>query len=58
MPKVIVIGAGTAGTTAAIFAARAGAEVVLLERTLDSGREMLNSGGDRCIDLSTPEYMA
>lgn len=33
---------------AAIFAARAGAAVVLLERTRDGGRKILISGGGRC----------
>ena len=43
-----VVGAGAAGLTAAIFAARAGARVVLLERTADGGRKILASGGGRC----------
>jgi hypothetical protein len=46
--RVGVIGAGAAGTMAAIFAARAGAETVLLERTADGGRKVLISGGGRC----------
>jgi predicted Rossmann fold flavoprotein len=33
---------------AAIFAAESGADVVLLERTLDGGRKILISGGGRC----------
>jgi hypothetical protein len=33
---------------AALFAARAGAPVVLLERTADGGRKILISGGGRC----------
>ena len=33
---------------AAIFAARGGADVVLLERTVDGGRKILISGGGRC----------
>jgi predicted Rossmann fold flavoprotein len=33
---------------AAIFAASAGAEVVLIERTADGGRKILISGGGRC----------
>ncbi len=33
---------------AAVFAARAGAEVHLLERTADGGRKILISGGGRC----------
>lgn len=48
MPKVVVIGAGAAGSMAAIFAATAGAETVLLERTRDGGRKILISGGGRC----------
>ncbi|MCC6770209.1 MAG: aminoacetone oxidase family FAD-binding enzyme [Gemmatimonadaceae bacterium] len=48
MPKVIVIGAGAAGLMAASFAATAGAETVLVERTRDGGRKILISGGGRC----------
>lgn len=48
MSRVIVIGAGAAGTMAAIFAARGGAETLLLERTRDGGRKILISGGGRC----------
>ncbi|MHB1863908.1 MAG: BaiN/RdsA family NAD(P)/FAD-dependent oxidoreductase [Gemmatimonadaceae bacterium] len=48
MPRVIVIGAGAAGAMAAIFAARSGAETVLVERTRDGGRKILISGGGRC----------
>src|SRR5436853_4852361 len=45
---VVVIGAGAAGSMAAIFAARGGAETTLLERTRDGGRKILISGGGRC----------
>ncbi|HEU0015351.1 MAG TPA: aminoacetone oxidase family FAD-binding enzyme, partial [Longimicrobium sp.] len=45
---VVVVGAGAAGTMAAIFAAEAGARTVLLERTRDGGRKILISGGGRC----------
>ena len=48
MTRVAVIGAGAAGTMAAIFAAESGAETVLLERTRDGGRKILISGGGRC----------
>jgi predicted Rossmann fold flavoprotein len=46
--RVLVIGAGAAGTMAAICAASAGAETRLLERTHDGGRKILLSGGGRC----------
>src|SRR3954469_12873977 len=45
---VVVVGAGAAGTMAAIFAATAGADTLLLERTADGGRKILISGGGRC----------
>lgn len=48
MTRVVVIGAGAAGTMAAIFAARAGAATTLLERTRDGGKKILISGGGRC----------
>jgi predicted Rossmann fold flavoprotein len=48
MRRVAVIGAGAAGSMAAIFAATAGAETLLLERTDDGGRKILMSGGGRC----------
>ncbi len=44
----MVVGAGAAGTMAAIAAASAGADTVLLERTADGGRKILISGGGRC----------
>lgn len=45
---IVVIGAGAAGTMAAIFAASTGRPTVLLERTRDGGRKILISGGGRC----------
>ena len=48
MRRVVVIGAGAAGAMAAIFAAEAGAETLLVERTRDGGRKILISGGGRC----------
>ncbi len=45
---VVVVGAGAAGLMAALFAARAGADVVLMEGTKDGGRKILISGGGRC----------
>src|SRR5688572_10321738 len=46
--RVVVIGAGAAGSMAAIFAAKGGAQTTLLERTRDGGRKILISGGGRC----------
>ena len=46
--RVAVVGAGAAGTMAAIFAARGGADVLLLEPTAEGGRKILISGGGRC----------
>jgi predicted Rossmann fold flavoprotein len=48
MLPIVVVGAGAAGLTAAIFAAKAGRRVLLLERTRDGGRKILISGGGRC----------
>ncbi len=48
MKRVVVIGAGAAGSMAAIFAAASGAETILVERTRDGGRKILISGGGRC----------
>lgn len=45
---VVVVGAGAAGTMAAIFASSAGRPVLLVERTKDGGRKILISGGGRC----------
>ena len=45
---VVDIGGGPAGMTAAIFAARAGATVTLLEKGTSLGRKLLLTGGGRC----------
>ena len=47
-PKVLVIGGGAAGLTAAIAAARQGASVALLEAGSRVGRKVLASGNGRC----------
>lgn len=47
-PTIAVVGAGAAGSMAAIFAASGDAETLLLERTPDGGRKILISGGGRC----------
>lgn len=46
--KVIIIGAGASGMTAAIFAARQGAAVTLLEHTDRIGKKILATGNGRC----------
>jgi predicted Rossmann fold flavoprotein len=46
--SVAVVGGGAAGLVAAAFAAAAGADVTLVERTKDGGRKILISGGGRC----------
>ncbi len=45
---IVVIGAGAAGLTAAIFARARQQAVTLVERTSDGGRKILVSGGGRC----------
>ncbi|HXG87568.1 MAG TPA: aminoacetone oxidase family FAD-binding enzyme [Vicinamibacterales bacterium] len=45
---ILVVGAGAAGLTAAIFAASGGHDVLVIERTTDGGRKILISGGGRC----------
>lgn len=44
----MVVGAGAAGLVAAIFAARGGSAVLVLERTSEGGKKILISGGGRC----------
>ncbi|OGG62066.1 hypothetical protein A3C87_02125 [Candidatus Kaiserbacteria bacterium RIFCSPHIGHO2_02_FULL_49_34] len=46
--KVVVIGGGPAGMMAAIFAARAGVQVTLLEKNKRLGEKLRISGGGRC----------
>jgi len=61
MHDVIIIGAGPAGLTAAIVAARSGARVLVLEAAPTVGRKLLASGGGRCNltnTLPVPEFMA
>lgn len=45
---VVVVGAGAAGLLAAIFARRAGAEVLVLETRVRPGAKIRVSGGGRC----------
>lgn len=46
--RIIVIGAGPAGSFAAISAARSGGQVTVLERQAASGLKLLATGGGRC----------
>lgn len=48
MKKLIIIGAGAAGMTAAIFAAEAGADVTLMERNDRLGKKLAITGKGRC----------
>ena len=50
---VAVVGAGPSGLTAALFAAKAGAQTVVLDRMPDPGQKLLLSGGGRCNILPT-----
>jgi len=47
-PKVAVVGGGPAGMMAALFAARGGAEAVLLERNEKLGKKLYITGKGRC----------
>ena len=48
MAKVIVIGGGAAGMMAAIFAARNGKEVTLIEQNEKLGKKLFITGKGRC----------
>ncbi len=48
MSKIIVIGGGAAGMMAAIFAARNGKEVILLEQNEKLGKKLFITGKGRC----------
>ncbi|MDO4266610.1 MAG: NAD(P)/FAD-dependent oxidoreductase [Eubacteriales bacterium] len=51
--RVIVIGAGAAGLTAAIRAAESGAEVTVVEHTEHIGKKLLMTGNGRCNYTNT-----
>lgn len=48
MTQVLVIGGGASGLMAAICAARAGAEVTLLEQNKQVGKKLMATGNGRC----------
>ena len=48
MKKIAVIGAGASGLVAAIFAARQGNDVILLEKNNICGKKLLATGNGRC----------
>lgn len=48
MKQIIIIGAGAAGLTAAIFAGRCGAAVTVLEHTDKAGKKILSTGNGKC----------
>ncbi|MFT7517463.1 MAG: putative Rossmann fold flavoprotein [Myxococcota bacterium] len=58
--ETVVIGAGAAGLMAAIWAARAGQRVVVLESVAQAGKKILISGGGRCnllpSSIATNDY--
>lgn len=60
MRKIVVIGGGAGGMMAAIFAARGGAQVTLLEKCEKLGRKVYITGKGRCNvtnDCTTDEFM-
>lgn len=48
MKHIAVIGGGVAGMTAAVFAAKAGAKVTILEQKERVGKKILSTGNGRC----------
>ena len=61
MPEILVIGAGAAGMAAALFAARGGASVTVLERNEKPGKKLYITGKGRCNltnDCSLDEFLA
>lgn len=46
--QILIIGAGASGLTAAIHAARCGADVTVLEHKEQAGKKLLSTGNGRC----------
>lgn len=53
MNKIAIIGGGAAGLMAALFAARAGADVTVYEHNTGVGKKILASGNGRCNIINT-----
>ena len=53
MNKIAIIGGGASGLMAALFAARAGADVTLYEHNNGVGKKILASGNGRCNIINT-----
>lgn len=53
MSSIAIIGGGAAGLMAALFAARAGANVTLYEHNSSVGKKILASGNGRCNIINT-----
>ena len=61
MPDIVVIGGGAAGMMAAVFAARAGGNVTLLEKNEKLGKKVYITGKGRCNltnDCGRDEFLA
>ena len=46
--KIIIIGGGASGLAAAVFGARAGADVTIVEHMDRVGKKILSTGNGRC----------
>lgn len=58
MMRVIVVGGGASGLTAAIFAARSGAKVTILEHQKQVGKKLLVTGNGRCNFSNTDQKLS
>ena len=56
--RIIVTGGGAAGMMAALFAARGGAQAMLLERNEKLGKKMYITGKGRCNVTNAVETAA
>ena len=57
MSKVAILGGGASGLMAALFAARAGADVTIYEHNNSVGKKILASGNGRCNIINTTVSM-